>query len=70
MTASDYVPIFFKSRLHLVGRPQMGSRPSNRFRQKRTSARPCDLSTGNCFFRYGHPRCCSTAIGRNLLDGQ
>jgi hypothetical protein len=24
---------------------------------------------GNCFFRYGHPRCCSTAIGRDLLDG-
>ena len=28
MAASDYVPIFFKNRLHLVGRPQMGSRPS------------------------------------------
>jgi hypothetical protein len=25
MAASDYVPIFFKNRLHLVGRPQMGS---------------------------------------------
>jgi hypothetical protein len=24
MAASDYVPIFFKNRLHLVGRPQMG----------------------------------------------
>jgi hypothetical protein len=23
MAASDYVPIFFKNRLHLVGRPQM-----------------------------------------------
>jgi len=28
MAASDYVPIFFKNRLHLVGRPQMGSRPN------------------------------------------
>ena len=28
MAASDYVPIFFKNRLHLVGRPQMRSRPS------------------------------------------
>jgi hypothetical protein len=28
MAASDYVPIFFKNRLHLAGRPQMGSRPS------------------------------------------
>ena len=30
MAASDYVPIFFKNRLHLLGRPQMGSRPSRR----------------------------------------
>ncbi|MDB5605271.1 MAG: hypothetical protein JWP25_2171 [Bradyrhizobium sp.] len=28
MAASDYVPIFFKNRLHLAGRPQMGSHPS------------------------------------------
>jgi len=28
MAASDYVPIFFKNRLHLAGRPQMGSRPN------------------------------------------
>ena len=27
MAASDYVPIFFKNRLHLAGRPQMGTRP-------------------------------------------
>ena len=26
MAASDYVPIFFKNRLHLAGRPQMSSR--------------------------------------------
>jgi hypothetical protein len=25
MAASDYVPILFKNRLHLAGRPQMGS---------------------------------------------
>jgi hypothetical protein len=28
MAASDYVPIFFKNRLHLAGRPQMSIRPS------------------------------------------
>jgi hypothetical protein len=27
MAASDYVPIFFKYRLHLAGRPQMSTRP-------------------------------------------
>jgi len=27
MAASDYVPIFFKNRLHLAGRPQMSTRP-------------------------------------------
>jgi hypothetical protein len=26
MAASDYVPIFFKNRLHLAGRPQMSTR--------------------------------------------
>ena len=29
MAASDYVPIFFKNRLHLAGRPQMSTRPSH-----------------------------------------
>ena len=29
MAASDYVPIFFKNRLHLEGRPQMSTRPNN-----------------------------------------
>ncbi|MGY3499984.1 hypothetical protein ACVWYJ_000603 [Bradyrhizobium sp. USDA 4471] len=28
MAASDYVSIFFKNRLHPVGRPQMRTRPS------------------------------------------
>jgi hypothetical protein len=28
MAASDYVPLFFKNRLHLAGRPQMSTRPS------------------------------------------
>ena len=27
MAAPDYVPIFFKNRLHLAGRPQMSTRP-------------------------------------------
>ena len=27
MAASDYVPTFFKNRLHLAGRPQMSTRP-------------------------------------------
>src|SRR6185312_11882831 len=29
MAASDYVPNFFKNRLHLAGRPQMSTRPSS-----------------------------------------
>jgi hypothetical protein len=29
MAASDYVPIFFKNRLHLAGRPQMSTRPNH-----------------------------------------
>ena len=28
MAASDYVPIFFKNRLHLTGGPQMSTRAS------------------------------------------
>ena len=36
MAASDYVPIFFKNRLHLAGPPQMGL--------KRTSAGCCSIS--------------------------
>ena len=28
MAASDYAPIFFKNRLHLVGRSQLRTRPS------------------------------------------
>jgi hypothetical protein len=36
MAASDYVPIFFKNRLHLLGRPQMGSRPSRHEIEHRT----------------------------------
>jgi hypothetical protein len=39
MAASDYVPIFFKNRLHLAGRPQM----STRFRHSgatRTASNP------------------------------
>jgi hypothetical protein len=28
MAASDYVPNFFKNRLHLAGRPQMSTRPN------------------------------------------
>jgi hypothetical protein len=30
MAASDYVPIFFKNRLHLAGRPQMSTRPNKK----------------------------------------
>ena len=30
MAASDYVLTFFKNRLHLVGRPQMSTRPVGR----------------------------------------
>ncbi|MET4719290.1 hypothetical protein ABIF63_003396 [Bradyrhizobium japonicum] len=28
MAASDYVPIFFKNRLHLAGRPQLSTHPN------------------------------------------
>ena len=34
MAASDYVPIFFKNRLHLAGRPQMSTRPRQDFRPR------------------------------------
>ena len=34
MAASDYVPIFFKNRLHLAGRPQMGSLPRAQSQQQ------------------------------------
>jgi hypothetical protein len=40
MAASDYVPIFFKNRLHLAGRPQMSTRPSVMGPMK--SSPPCD----------------------------
>jgi hypothetical protein len=30
MAASDYVPMLVKNRLHLAGRPQMGSHPNPR----------------------------------------
>ena len=30
MAASDYVPIFFKNRLHLAGRPQMSTQPKSK----------------------------------------
>ena len=39
MAASDYVPIFFKNRLHLTGRPQMSTRP----RAKHIMARPHEI---------------------------
>ena len=29
MAASDYVPTFFKNRLHSAGRPQMSTRPNS-----------------------------------------
>ena len=32
MAASDYVPIFFKNRLHLAGRPQMSTSPNDAYR--------------------------------------
>ena len=29
MAAPDHVPIFFKNRLHLTGRPEMSTRPGH-----------------------------------------
>jgi hypothetical protein len=43
MAASDYVPIFFKNRLHLAGRPQMSTRPANKFLPARRLL-ACDLA--------------------------
>jgi hypothetical protein len=40
MAASDYASIFFKNRLHLVGRPQMSTRPSVMGPMR--SSPPCD----------------------------
>ena len=40
MAASDYVPIFFKNRLRLAGRPQMSTRPSVMGPMR--SSPPCD----------------------------
>jgi hypothetical protein len=37
MAASDYVPIFFKNRLHLAGRPQMSTRPRAQIGRVRVS---------------------------------
>jgi hypothetical protein len=57
MAASDYVPGFFKNRLHLAGRPQMGSRPSQRASRRLVTLqnriqvelmnRPLGLDVGN-----------------------
>jgi len=38
MAASDYASIFFKNRLHLVGRPQMSTRPKLRLTLLRVQA--------------------------------
>jgi hypothetical protein len=41
MAASDYVPIFFKNRLHLAGRPQMSTLQNSHHGTERTIiARP------------------------------
>jgi len=45
MAASDYVLIFFKNCLHLVGRPQMSTRPSHCLdRLAPMVKRPSDIS--------------------------
>jgi hypothetical protein len=57
MAASDYVPIFFKNRLHLAGRPQMGSR----------QVLPCNALNQNVFGRF--PRRVAKALAVVLGDG-
>src|SRR5262245_13213674 len=42
MAASDYVPNFFKNRLHLAGRPQMSARlASNKIPRQSSQLRSC-----------------------------
>jgi hypothetical protein len=62
MAASDYVPIFFKNRLHLAGRPQMGSRhrpPSPRV--------PADLPDGQITWNPVQPLSQNISL-RRLLE--
>ena len=47
MAASDYVPIFFKNRLHLAGRPQMSPRPKKSISSK-LGTRPFKNYLSNC----------------------
>jgi hypothetical protein len=42
MAASDYVPIFFKNRLHLEGRPQMHLEGRPQMSMRPSSALPYD----------------------------
>jgi hypothetical protein len=53
MAASDYVPIFFKNRLHLAGRPQMSTRP-NRTHHKTgfMNTRPSAAASDNDFLDF------------------
>jgi hypothetical protein len=55
MAASDYVPIFFKNRLHLAGRPQMSSRPK------------CRYETGLAHCSHGHFKASEAALVRSML---
>src|SRR4026207_2497422 len=50
MAASDYVPISFKNRLHLAGRPQMSTRP------KVVGGRPNGKRLLLCYDRLGRYR--------------
>ena len=43
MAASDYVPTFFKNRLHLAGRPQMSTALTGR---PQGSSKPCSAQIG------------------------
>jgi hypothetical protein len=68
MAASDYVPISFKNRLHLAGRPQMSSRPSRPSGSRHRAMLRLSLFTGPSMMRPSWRLARVSAICRSRLD--
>lgn len=80
MAASDYVPIFFKNRLHLAGRPQMSTSSSLAAPANRRGPRPSHQSSTGCsstiaaaflastFVAHQNSRRCRARRSRNVID--